>query len=731
MKKVFILLACCVLVAAGAGLYIAQHMYHAPSPDKETFDEVWNLMRDLPESVPSSNGSWLDPDYSHFYQSCKTWARQRLPTVLSGHPPVDTPDFVARFNALTQRNKKKNGAKKKIPTFADITVAPSSKLIVFGSLHGALHSFKRDLIDLKKKKLLDDNFHLADGVYLFVLGDAINRSPYSIELLRVLLPLLERNDGRCFYVRGVEERNGHWEDFLSMNYLVNHLKVPFRDALNAYFDTLPDGMCVFVKGNDPHECFYLSATTEFTSTALQKAEIKVMIMGEQREAPVTWEHEGLDFWGFNSGVALWAAMSSQTLLYQTFMKFFYDSYSVIDVTLHCNESIITLWKHDVRKPEKEEYTSTAWFAAFGIPVRPSGIPKEIKVGSTMALLDEYNATAMAIKDGFEASLMRANEDNVIPGYFIRPIILDDMQSVRRARANVLKLKQKYGVDLIVLPQGTQTLDKILDLVNEKDIFVAFPRTGLAKFRDPNIKNILHFRPTYDREMEILINFMIDYYKVKKFAFVYQSGLLGDALLNASHKVLQSRGITTWLDVPFVRDPSSVDPQLLQRSMEKLILSDVEVIAVLISSNSYIEYFLAAVGISFFVGRYLIGPSFLEDATFRRFVTRQGIDFTLPSILPNVNDKENALSKKARKITKEYGVELDVNTMEGVTAGELIIQALKQIGQPFTAKRIFDFFESMHAYDFFGAKISFDPKTRSLTFPIFIRTASNVWREFRR
>ena len=87
----------------------------------------------------------------------------------------------------------------------------NSKIIYFGDYHSSVHSLITSIKNLKKKGILDDRYKLQEDYYIVFLGDLVDRGPYGIELLYIvlLLFLINNEDGyRLIILNGNhEEKN--------------------------------------------------------------------------------------------------------------------------------------------------------------------------------------------------------------------------------------------------------------------------------------------------------------------------------------------------------------------------------------------------------------------------------------------------------------------------------------------------------------------------------------------
>lgn len=82
-----------------------------------------------------------------------------------------------------------------------IAISPDKKLIVFGDLHGTLHSFLRSLPNY----LSDENFKLKDGYVFLFTGDLTDRCSYGTEVLYVWMRLKLANWDHVYLTRGNHE----------------------------------------------------------------------------------------------------------------------------------------------------------------------------------------------------------------------------------------------------------------------------------------------------------------------------------------------------------------------------------------------------------------------------------------------------------------------------------------------------------------------------------------------
>jgi len=85
---------------------------------------------------------------------------------------------------------------------------PSLKqAFVFGDIHASLHSLLRNLLRLKEKEIIDNQFKLRPRCFMFFLGDYVDRGRYSNEVLYLVMKLKLANPDKVFLMSGNHEEH--------------------------------------------------------------------------------------------------------------------------------------------------------------------------------------------------------------------------------------------------------------------------------------------------------------------------------------------------------------------------------------------------------------------------------------------------------------------------------------------------------------------------------------------
>jgi hypothetical protein len=149
------------------------------------------------------------------------------------------PSDVARRRWGTRAYRSSRKLDAVYPFAARVLVEEDSRVLLFGDLHGALHSLLRILMGLRSAGMLSDSLEIAPEwkgkLFLVFLGDYVDRGAYGVETVFLLLRLVRANtdpaDGSSsvFLVRGnhedadVNAQSGSFEEEVRHKYLSSEL----------------------------------------------------------------------------------------------------------------------------------------------------------------------------------------------------------------------------------------------------------------------------------------------------------------------------------------------------------------------------------------------------------------------------------------------------------------------------------------------------------------------------
>lgn len=173
----------------------------------------------------------------------------------------------------------------------------------------------------------------------------------------------------------------------------------------------------------------------------------------------------------------------------------------------------------------------------------AGVTKnQIAIGMSTALTGPASFLGTSFRTGVEAYLNAINAAGGVNGRKIRLIAYDDGYEPNNTVVNAAKLIRQDGVFCLLGNVGTPTTVAIKQMLADEKVPLFAPFTGAEALRAPVQRYILHYRASYNQEVDTFVYGMVDVLKHKKVAVFYQDDAYGTAVLNAATAALQRRGL---------------------------------------------------------------------------------------------------------------------------------------------------------------------------------------------
>jgi hypothetical protein len=130
-----------------------------------------------------------------------------------------------------------------VPFIQQLIVNPKSRVYIQGDIHGSVHSLLRNLERARAGGYLNEDFKLAENVYMVFLGDYGDRGRYSAEVFYTLFRLKAANPDAVILLRGNHEEEAMARVYgltheLAIKYGLEGGKFLLR-GLAGFFDHLP------------------------------------------------------------------------------------------------------------------------------------------------------------------------------------------------------------------------------------------------------------------------------------------------------------------------------------------------------------------------------------------------------------------------------------------------------------------------------------------------------------
>jgi len=699
----------------------------------------------IKEELPTiENKNFLNPEYNSFHKKglegpyLKKW-NSFLRFVGIKREPLWT---VKEFERLLDKVVAGRDEGRIIFRFTPKT---GSKFIVFGDLQGAFHSFVRCLEELKNNLgIIDDNLNIVKtDHYLVFNGDLIDRSPYILETLTLVMRLMEQNPDKVFYIRGNHEDNELWQNYGLRRELeiraesVSDEDPPLGSQVKRFFNTLPIALFLRIAGKPEFICFSHYGLEEgklkkhyysnfllkgdyekvktFDLTTARKSKkfvsVEAILKGVSRSTSYL-ETDGLTLLTPDHGATAWGMLSAPTLVYRKIYDFYYDAFSIVDVGgLSVDDWTITLHNRNVLK--NEGFSQKGYYLVSGHSKEKLPLKGSIDVGSTMDLSKSALVYSVPLLQGISLRFNKENSDGGINGKRLRLIVLDHEYSSNLAVKRAKQLLNDYKVNMIIGNVGTASTKALLPYIEQEKLLMMFPFTGSAEFRNAKYSHLVHFRATYSDESQKLIDYAVERLLIRTFALFYQDDEYGYDCLKGARTALKRHNINKWIETSYPRNTINVEASVAK------IMEFNPVSIVFFANYTPASVLVGKLGYPYVANKILIGNSIM--AFFQDFMQAKGLNFISSRVITNPKSDELEIAREYKEELKKQGLAgaLSSESFEGYINASLVIEAMKRINGSITKEKIIEEMEKMQNYNFKGLTLNFDLQTRSFSKDIWI------------
>lgn len=377
----------------------------------KTLKEIEMYAMSTSELTPLESDNAVKPDFTNYYNrfspSIKNTIFAKISGLLQTLRLKSQPIFSASFfkTLIEDVNSFREQAGFKNKNIVKITAKPTSKFVLIGDLQAAFHSLVRDCLKLKELGIIDDNLKIIpQDCFIIFLGNVPSRSPFSMEILSLVLRLMQQNPERVLYTKGSHETDRYWEEHT----LKTEIKVrsayfmqdasPLINNVNKFFESLPSliylsapaqdknafiriGLALKEKLDDKHFGKFLmtdqkkdisilsweESNRPVASPDVPQINVKA-IMRVEKKRETYQPSEGLRTLTPEMGVTTWTLLSGPTLAVEKGFKFYNDTFALIESADHIDQWKITLHYQDRR--EKKGYKTQVLYMTSGrdVPV---------------------------------------------------------------------------------------------------------------------------------------------------------------------------------------------------------------------------------------------------------------------------------------------------------------------------------------------------------------------------
>ena len=676
MKKIFLL---CMSLLCSCTMY-AQKSY-----------SIHDLKKILKEIISQSYDAKIYPwEYSSFKDIyIRNIAIYKNPSYITSKE-IFIPLFESINKRLLSVKKEEN---------SNIAGKKNQKFIIMGSLYGGAQCLLDYIDQWRRDDIITEELLLPKNYMLIFLGNAIGKSPYSLETLAIIGLLIQKNPNNVIYIQGEQEYQEQWLDHSLEDQIAtvqNFSTISaYQQCIETFFANCPravtinfdshDKMSILCTSSGKNALKYITTPIDAIFSGIDDFIVHENNMGLFLMLPVR-------------GATNWKVFSACTPFMKEYYNFSTHSYIILD----SDSNTVT---HVYRREKDTEYQHDVYNVHTGL-LNALKKTTELAIGSSMDLSGQLGAVGRSIGESIFESLLEYNNQD-FSKKIIRAHVLDDRYIPYKTYMNIQALK-KQGITTILLPLGTANVDSFLDDIRKSELLVLFP---LMDGRYPEIKNLIHYRASYAQEAEALIKNLLSKSYVKNIVIFYQDDAFGIGPRDVVHTLLKEKNVN-WVDVPYSRTDI-----MFTSAAEKIKQSNADAIAFFAipdAANALIKelktYTLA--------NKKLIGLSILFLNGFDKPMYKLGLDFTFASVVPNPLTSDLQIAREYRTMLSKYSYNPDIASFEGYIGMQLFLDAFKAVGYTLDPTKLVHHFENMKKITFKGLPLNFD-SSRSLSNTVWI------------
>ncbi len=735
-----------------------------------TLDRAERYAQSMPELPEVIGPSYLlNPDYSR-------WHRQQKPSTfwqILEMIGLKTPAWSSRLfiELLSECTAAQKEAGLDRPHTLVITPSPGSEFIIFGPVFGAYHSLVRSLSELVKQGLLTTDFTLTKPHSSIIFtGNITNGSPYNMETLTLVMALMKANPRQVIYLASKQEIDDAWLGYGLKKELAERAgDSGLEKEVSSFFSTLPRAL--FIQGDKDSDIIKIGdGTAEAPCPSRlrdtfevcsqedgEPQEIQTRITGEKRLMSYK-NHSGLAQAPAVEGALTWAVFSAPNKLYQEHFSFVHDAFVVLTIGKSLSQSVLALYSQHAQElggfkkgaryavmtgksllvpqleiaPHENRFIPDAGLIKrlkdcnelsdleLGAKLTKEAEQEPLYIGCTIDLTKGASPLGKRVRDGVALRINKLNAEGGIRGRPVKVVFMDDEYSPEMARINVEEFMKEYKSNLFLCSLGSPTLQAYVDMVKDEKIFLFFPITGAPLFRKPDIKGIVHWRASYKTEAQIITQYMINEFRIRNFAFLYQNDSYGLGALEGSNAVMKKEGISEFVNVRYERNTTSFDAQI--KAVKDAAATGLGFFSTSLAATEFIRQ----AGVDSFIGKKLFALSDLAEESFTKFVALRGLDMVIAQFAPNPETSMLSLVKEFRhELLLQGDTFADVFTLEGYISASLMIYILNKT-QDLSPQALNKMINGIKDVTYKGLPLSFNEDTREIAHELWIDTGAPEW-----
>lgn len=352
------------------------------------------------------------------------------------------------------------------------------------------------------------------------------------------------------------------------------------------------------------------------------------------------------------------------------------------------------------------------FQALPIPSKSVGNKTEISVSISASLSGKNGIIGTHVNEGMLLVFNHINTDNPTSNYFIQTFSGDDKSEILRARENINQLKSNSPIFLSML--GDENLFTALPSILRNQLLGLFPIAGVDTLRKAGYRNLVFFRPPYEKEIEALTAYAVYRLRRKKVAIFYEESDWGNECRKKVVEVLRR------FDIKPVEMAAYPDGSVnVSDAVDRIAKKSPNVVFCIATSRPASTFVRLAINKGLYKSVFL---GFSELVAVQKILSKlRGASMITSSVVPDPLRSSLPIAQQFRTAMQTHLPNQAVGPFyfEGYINALIFLKVLNTIQPPVTTEKIVAACEGFKEVDIHGLKLSFNAVTRTLSDQVWI------------
>jgi ABC-type branched-subunit amino acid transport system substrate-binding protein len=262
--------------------------------------------------------------------------------------------------------------------------------------------------------------------------------------------------------------------------------------------------------------------------------------------------------------------------------------------------------------------------------------------------------------------------------------------------------------------GLNNIKKLIPLIDQHKALLLFPIEGDSSLRQEKHENIIYFRPSYKKELNAIVDYVVNLQHKTNIAIFYESSDWGSNQLDTLTELLAAYNITPVAQASYVQKTVETDDAIK-------IISKATPNCIICLSQPRAAYSFVSNALNNGLHECLFAGLSQLAVIQKLLKTARGLDVAVTSVVPNTQHSTLPIVAEYKKVMDSFLLHHDDSPfyLETFITMTLLEECLKKITGPITIPAIIKTCELFDKNNFKGLKIAFNQTDRSLSSAIWI------------